>query len=146
MATRYRWPQSSRNVTALFSGGACARDAALARDAFEKFLRLTVKGEALLFGAKRVRMVITPALYEARRVLDVQHLMKDYVFDEPLRDIARVQGLTDDDGVVRGVVVAEDATRAALRPGERRLFEPAVEIATVEPLENFVKVVNKAAR
>src|SRR5205085_4509081 len=58
----------------------------------------------------------------------------------------RVERLADDDGVVYAVVVAEYGARASLRPGERRLFELAVEEALVEPLEHAREVVDRALR
>src|SRR5205085_675731 len=50
--------------------------------------------------------------------------------------------LADDDCVVDSVVVAEDSARAALRPGESRLFYLASEVALVQTLEHPSEIVD----
>ena len=50
-----------------------------------------------------------PAIDYSGGMLDVQHFVEDDVFDEPFRNISRIEGLANRDGFVRGVVMAEDA-------------------------------------
>ena len=121
------------------SGGAGAREVAQERIRLQPLLRPCVVTEASLVGAEGVGVVVTPPLDEARRVLDVQQLMVKRVFDEPLREFAVIERLVDDDSVVRGVMVAEYVSRAALRPRQHGLLKLPVEVAAVEPLEQLVR-------
>src|ERR1700722_9170371 len=71
----------------------------------------------------------------------MQHLVEQDVFDGIARHPWVVEDAADDDGVVRGVVVAEAAPGVVLAPGELRASHEPVEEATVKVLENFLKMV-----
>ncbi len=120
--------------------------AAFERDALEPFLRLDVVRKSFLLGAKSFRVVEATPLDDARGVLDVQHFVIQDIFDEPLRDIARVERLAVHDGLMHRIVVTENAARPALRPCERRLFELVVKKTPVEPLKHAFEVIESAAR
>jgi len=47
-----------------------------------------------------------PAAAELHRMPQVQHLMIDKVLNGIKRDTRRIKNATDDDGVMRGIVVA----------------------------------------
>ena len=79
------------------------------------------------------------------RVLQMQHLVEEDVFDSVSRDVRVVEDAADDDGVVRGVVVAEAAAGVVLAPGELRASHESVEEAAVEVVENFFQMVVVAA-
>jgi hypothetical protein len=74
-------------------------------------------GKGFLFGPKRGGVVITPAVDYAGGVFDMQHLVENDVLEEPLGNIPGIQGFANRNGVVRRVVVAEDAFRRSPRPG-----------------------------
>ena len=89
----------------------------LANHQLKPFLGLLVSRIALFFGSKGSSMVIAPAVYYARPMLDVEHLMEQDVFDEPLGDVSGIQYFADGDGVMRRIVMAENAARGPLGPG-----------------------------
>src|SRR5205809_649138 len=115
---------------------------AFADDVIQPFLRVTVPRKAFLFGPKRGRVVVAPAVDDASGMFDVQHLVKDDVLDEPFGNFPGVQGLANRDGVVRGVVVAENAFCWSPRPGQYRLFDLSVKITAVELRENPFEIIN----
>ena len=59
-------------------------------------------------------MHASPASPQLDRMLQVQHLVEEDVFDGVARDARVVEDAADDDGVVRGVVVAEAAAGVVL--------------------------------
>lgn len=122
------------------------RGAAFACDMIEPFLRFVKQRVAFLFGEKCFRVRVAAAFNDARRMFDVQHLVIEDVFDKPLGNIWRVQRLADDDGVEGAIMMAENAARASLRPGERGLFQFVVKITTVEAREQAVEIMIAAAR
>jgi hypothetical protein len=79
------------------------------------------------------------------RVLQVQHLVEQDVFDGVAGHARVVEDAADDDGVVRGIVVAEAAAGVVLAPGELRTSHESVEEAAVEIVENFFQMVVVAA-
>ena len=53
-------------------------------------------------------MVVSAAVDDLRRVVDVEHFVEDDVFHNEFRDSRRVERFAYDDGLVGRVVVAED--------------------------------------
>ena len=78
-------------------------------------------------------------------MLQVQHLVEEDVFDGVARDARVVEDSADDDGVVRGVVVAEAAAGMVLAPGELGASHESVEEAAVDVVEDFFQMVVMAA-
>ncbi len=76
----------------------------------------------------------------------MQHFVKNDVFDRIPRHARMVEDTADDDGVVRGVVVAEAAAGVVLSPGQLRTSHESVEEAAVEVVENFFQMVVMSAR
>src|SRR5215471_6198040 len=77
-------PESSRLIQR--TNGLCCPGANFlsgANHAVQPFLRLRVAWVALLFSAKRRRVVVTAAVDDPGRMLNVQHLVKHDVVDEP---------------------------------------------------------------
>src|SRR5712692_1643419 len=94
------------------SRGARAQLVPFAHNSIQPLLGLAIARKALLFVTKGRRMIMPPAIDYSGGMLDVQHFVEDDVFDEPFRNIARIEGLANRDGFVRGVVMAEDAAGA----------------------------------
>src|SRR6266705_2139236 len=122
--------------------GARAQFMPFAHNSIQPLLGLAIGWKTSLFFAKCRGVIIAPAIDYSGGMLNVQHFVKDDVFDEPRGNIARIQGLADRNGFVRGVVMAEDAAGLPLRPGERRLCDLPVEVALINARENLLEIVN----
>jgi hypothetical protein len=97
-------------------------------------------GEEALFGLELAAVDAAAAGFDADGVLEVKHLVVEQVLDGAARGVGTVEDTADDDGVVRGVVVAEHAAGVVGAPGKGGAAEEAVEEARVEGLEDFVQV------
>src|SRR5205085_2425757 len=126
--------------------GAGARCASFTRDMIEPFLRFPVERVAFLFSAKGFRVIEATTIDKPRWMFDMQHLVIEDVLDKPFGPVRGVERLADHDGVVDGIVVAENAARAARRPSERRLLKCIVQITPVEACEQSIQIVISAAR
>src|SRR5258708_31682320 len=82
-------------------------------------------------------MHTSPAAPEFHRVLQVQHLVEENVFDRVARHARMVEDAADDDGVVRRIVVPEAAAGVILAPGEFRASHESVEEAAGGGFEDF---------
>jgi hypothetical protein len=98
-------------------------------------------GEEALFGLELAGVDAAAAGFDADRVLEVEHLVVEKVFDGAARGVGTVEDEADDDGVVGGVVVAQHTASLVGGPGEGGASEEAVEEAGVEGLEDLVEVV-----
>jgi hypothetical protein len=74
-------------------------------------------------------------------MFQVEHLVIEEILNCAAWGVGTVEDAADDDGVMSGVVVAEHATGVVGAPCERGPTEEAVKEASVERLEDFVKVV-----
>ena len=74
-------------------------------------------------------------------MLEVKHLVVEEVLDCAARGVGAIEDAGDDDGVVRGVVVAEHAACCVGGPGEGWTAEESVEETGVEGLEDLVEIV-----
>ena len=97
--------------------------------------------EETLFSLELAGVNAAAAGFDADGVLEVKHLVVDEVFDGAARRVGTIEDAADDDGVVRGVVVAQHATGVMSGPGERGSSEKAVEEAGVEGVEDLVEIV-----
>src|SRR5208337_5163957 len=84
-----------------------------------------------------------PPLFD--RMLQVQHLVEENVFDGAAGDAWVVENTADDDGVMRRVVVAEAAAGVVVAPGKLRASHESVEETAVEIVEDFFQMVVMAA-
>src|SRR5438105_6094326 len=89
--------------------GAGARCTSFTRDMIEPFLRFPVERIAFLFSAECLRVIEATTVDEPRRMFDVQHLVIEDVLDEPFGHVRCIKRLADHDGVVDGIMVAENA-------------------------------------
>ena len=74
-------------------------------------------------------------------MLQVEHFVVEDEFDGISRHVRVVEDAADDDGVVRGIVVAEAAAGVVLAPGKLRTAQESVEEAAVEVVEDFFQMV-----
>ena len=100
--------------------------------AFKPFLGLLVTWIALLLGAKSRGVIVAPAVDYSRPMFDVQHLVEEDIFDEPFGDVGGVERFANGDRFVGRVVMAENAARAPLRPGQSGLINLAVKVASID--------------
>jgi hypothetical protein len=75
-------------------------------------------GKETLFGLKLAGMHTAPAGFDANGMLEVQHLVVEEVLNGAARGVGSVEDATDDDSVVRGVIVAEHAAGVVSGPSE----------------------------
>jgi hypothetical protein len=117
------------------------REKGVGLEAFEISLRGVEVGEEALFGLELAGVNAAAAGFDADGVLKVEHLVVEQVLDRAAGCVGAVEDAADDDGVVRGVVVAEHAAGVVGAPGEGGATEEAMEEAGVERLKDFVEVV-----
>ena len=79
------------------------------------------------------------------RVFQMEHLVVKDVFHDIPGHTAVVEDLADDDGVVRGIVVAKPDAGVLAAPSKLRTAHKAVEEAAVEVVENFFEMIVMAA-
>ena len=101
--------------------------------------------KALFFCQKFARMHASPAPSQFDRVLQMQHLVKQNVFDGVARHARMVEDTADHDGVVGRVVMPKAAAGMAPAPGKLRSSHESVEEAAVEVVEKFFQMVVMAA-
>src|SRR6185436_12254505 len=87
-------------------------------------------------------MVVAPTVHQPRRMFDVQHFVIKDVLNEPLGYIARVERLTDGNGLVDPVMVTEDPARSPLRPGNRWFLQLALKVLPVKSRKHSIQIVH----
>ena len=94
-------------------------------------------GEETLFGLELAGVDAAAAGFDADGMLEVKHLVVEEVFDGAARGVGTIEDAGDDnDGVVRGVVVAEQAAAGGVGgPGEGGWPRARGEANSVEGLE-----------
>src|SRR5882724_8752377 len=75
------------------------------------------------------------------RMPQVEHLVVDQIFNGIQRDACGIENAADDDGVVRGIVMAKAAQSLVAAPGHLRSGHQAMEEAEVQIVKNLVKIV-----
>src|SRR4030081_3820831 len=100
-------------------------------DHAQEFARLLPFWEALFFRQKFARVHASPAPSQPDWVLQVQHLVKQNVFDRIARHARAVEDAADDDGVVGRIVVAEATASVVTAPGKLRASQESMEEAAV---------------
>ena len=111
----------------------------------QKHLSANEFGEQFFLFLKLPRVHASPTPTQFDRVLQVQHFVKQNVFDGVARHARVVEDAADDDGVVGGVVVAKAAAGVVPAPGELRAAHESVEEAAIEVVENFFQMIVMAA-
>src|SRR5208282_792608 len=111
----------------------------------QELLSMGQLGKEFLFVQKFSRVHAAAAAPEFYRMLQMQHLVEQDVFDGVAGHAWMVEDAADDDGVVGGIVVAETAAGVVPAPGELRASHEPVEEAVVEVVEDFLQMVVVAA-
>lgn len=106
-------------------------------DDMQKLLCRREFGEEFFLFLELARVHTSSAAPQFDRVLQVQHLVVENVFDGVARYARVIEDAADDDSVMSRVVVAETAPGVVLAPGELRTTHESVEEATVEVFEDF---------
>jgi len=98
---------------------------------FQVRLGLFKLREQLFLFLKLARVNAAAAAADSDRMLKVQHLVVHQVFDGVARRVTAVEYAADHDGVVGGVIMAEQTARLVLAPGEQWTAEQSVKEAAV---------------
>jgi len=77
-------------------------------------------------------------------MLEVQHLVVHQIFDGVARRVLPVEDTADHDGVVRRIVVSEQATCAVFAPGELRTAHESVKETRIQAFKHFIEIVMTA--
>ena len=101
-----------------------------------------VIGKFLLVAFEGGGVVVAAAVDVFGRVVDVEHFVKDDVFDDVSRHIDGVKRPADGDVVVRCVVVAEDAVGFLGRPRQHRFWDRVAKILPVNGGKYLVEIVD----
>lgn len=86
-------------------------------------------------------MHAAPAAVESDRMLQMQHLVKQNVFNRVARHARVVEDAADDNGVVGRIIVAKTAAGVVLAPGKLRTSHKSMEESQIEVVEDFLKMV-----
>src|SRR6266849_1804266 len=113
--------------------------------AAQELARLLQFRKHFLFGAELPRVHAAAAPAEFDRVLQMQHLVEQNIFNSVSRHPRVVEDAADDNGVVGGIVVAKAAAGMVPAPGELRASHESVEETAVEVIEDFFQMVVVAA-
>lgn len=89
-------------------------------------------------------MVVAAAVQVFCGVSDVEHFVKDDVFDHIMRNLGRIEGSTDGDVAVSRIVMAQYAVCFAGRPRQSRLWDKVAEIPAIQVLKNLVEIIDQA--
>jgi len=109
--------------------------------AFQKFLGFFELRKQLFFFAEGRGMDKAPAAAQLDGVPQVEHLVVDQVFNGVERDAWGIENAADDDGVVRGIVMAQAAQSLVAAPCHLRSGHQAVEEAEIQIVKNLVEIV-----
>ena len=85
-------------------------DVATVLKSFQISFGLIEFGEEILFGLELAGMDAAASIFCFYGMPEVEHLVIHQVFDSEARRVAAVEDAADHDGVVRSVVVPEEAT------------------------------------
>src|SRR5690348_17791092 len=97
--------------------------------AVEEFAGALVIRVALLFHPEFQRMGLNAAAGGAQRMLDVQHFVREHVFDGVPGNTSAVEPAVQDDLIERRVEAAELSAPSAVAPTEARAMQASFEVA-----------------
>src|SRR5579864_2949405 len=113
--------------------------------ALQEGIRLSHAWEKLFLGLKLRGMDAPAAAAQLDGVFQVEHFVVDDVIQHVPRHGGMIEDTADDDGVVRGIVVAEDAAGLGLAPAHAGTGHQAMEKAAVQVLKDGLEIVEVAA-
>ena len=97
--------------------------------------------EFLFVAAEGGRVIVPAPVVVNGRMVDVQHFVKDDIFDDVSRHIRRVERTADDDRVVRRIMMPQNAVSVPGRPRKHWFFNASAEIFRVHAFKDLVQVV-----
>ena len=109
--------------------------------AFQEFLSFFELRKEFLFFSKSSGMHEAAAAAELDGMPQVQHLMIDEIFDGKRRDTRGIENAADDDGIVRGIIVAQAAESLVAAPGHLRPSHQAMKETEIQLVKNLVEII-----
>ena len=109
--------------------------------AFQELLSFFELRKEFLFFSKSSGMHEAAAAAELDGMPQVQHLMIDEIFDGIERDARGIENAADDDGIVRGIIVAQAAESLVAAPGHLRPSHQAMEETEIQLVKNLVEII-----
>ena len=82
-----------------------------------------------------------PAAAQLNRMTQMQHLVIDEIFDGIEGNASGIENAANDDGVMRGIIVAQAAESLVAAPCHLRPRHQAVEEAKIEIVKNLVEII-----
>ena len=82
-----------------------------------------------------------PAAAQLDWMPQVQHLVINEIFNGIERDARGIKNAADDDGVMRGIVMAQAAQGLVAAPGHLRPGHQAMEEAEIQVVKNLVEII-----
>src|SRR6185369_16816375 len=79
-------------------------------------------------------------------IAQVQHFVEHHVFERSERCLPPVENAIDDDGIVSGVEMPEQASRGAPAPPQKGPPQQSVEMLSIQPLEDLFQIMQVACR
>src|SRR5690242_5157096 len=113
-------------------------------EAVEELAGTLVIRVALLFHPEFQRMGLDAAAGGTQRVLDVQHFVKEHVFNGVLWHASTVEPAVHDDLIERGIEAAELCAPGAVAPAESWAMQASFEISAIEAREHGSEIVDRA--
>lgn len=113
---------------------------------FYPFFGLSVVGEFSLVSLERWSVIVAAAVDVFGRVMDVEHFVKDDVFDHVFWHRQGIERTADRNVVVCGVMMTEDAKCLTCRPREHGFGDRFAKILRVQTVENFVEIIDGTLR
>src|ERR1700692_2218986 len=98
----------------------------------QEFLRSLQLWKQFLLGVEFPGVHAAAAAPQLDRMLQVQHLVEQYVFDRIARYAGMVKNAANHDGIVRWIIVAEAAARMVPAPSKLRASHKSVKKSPVE--------------
>ena len=109
--------------------------------AFQEFLSFLELRKEFLFFAKGGGMHQAPAAAQLDWMPQVQHFMIDEILNGIERNARGIEDAADDDGVMRGIIVAQATESLVAAPGHLRSSHQAVEEAKIQVVKNLVEII-----
>jgi len=109
--------------------------------AFQELLSFFELRKEFLFFSKGSGMHEATTAAELDWMPQVQHLMIDEILDCIERDARGIENAADDDGIVRGIIVAQAAECLVAAPGHLRPSHQAVKEAEIQIVKNLVEII-----
>ena len=102
--------------------------------------------EEFFFGLEFRRMHAAAAAPQPDRVLQMEHLVVNDVFQHEAGHAGMIEDAADNDRIVRRIVMAEYAAGLSLTPAHARPCHQSMEETAVQVFEDFIQIVKMTSR